>query len=833
MRISLRPSVTAVLIGLALLAQAADAREYRFDPSMLGEAASGADFSLFNEGVQLPGIYTVDILLNGERVDTQDVNFALQREEGRAFLYPCLSVEQLSRYGVRTEDFPALDGTSGCAVLSALPGATYEFRFASQQLQLSVPQIHLRSSGRGLASRELWDDGLPVFLMNYSANGSRTELSSGHQTDSSFVQLSPGINLGAWRLRNQSSWQKQGAEPARWQTGHTYAERGLYALRSTFSVGDRNSSDPVFSSIPFRGVMLASDESMVPYTDRAYAPVVRGIARTQARVEVRQNGYTLYDATVAPGPFALRDLALSGASGGVLEVMVRETDGTVQTFNVPYQTPALALKEGHLNYSLLAGQYRPGERAVEESPLGQASLMYGLPYDLTVYGGIQGAQHYQAGAVGLGISLGDWGATSLDIIGSRAQLRGRDAEDGTAWRLRYSKIVSATNTTLTVAGYRHATPGFATLEQTLNSYDRDGGAGPQWLAREQAKMRSTTSVMVSQTLGQLGSTGLSYSRTDYWHQGGEDTSYGLSYGVGLPGGITATLSQSQTRTTVPSGSRGNERLTSLWLSMPLPGLTGSNMRASYQATTARGRESHSAGLSGNAFDRRMNWDVRQSMVRETETTRSSYGRASWSGTYGQTGVSYSHSSGQRTMAGDVSGGMVLHGEGLTLGQTFGGSVALVSAPGAVGVPVYGMSGVKTDFRGYALHASVMPYQENVVSLDPLGLPDDVDITQTDVRVIPTRGAVVPARFATRAGGRALMSLTRAGGSPVPFGALVNVVGAEGNAGVVGSEGEVYLTGLPASGELRVRWKDGQCIATYALPDSAGVTGVHNLKASCR
>ncbi|WP_369605455.1 FimD/PapC C-terminal domain-containing protein [Enterobacter asburiae] len=78
-----------------------------------------------------------------------------------------------------------------------------------------------------------------------------------------------------------------------------------------------------------------------------------------------------------------------------------------------------------------------------------------------------------------------------------------------------------------------------------------------------------------------------------------------------------------------------------------------------------------------------------------------------------------------------------------------------------------------------------------------------------------------------------MSLTRAGGSPVPFGALVNVVGAEGNAGVVGSEGEVYLTGLPASGELRVRWKDGQCIATYVLPDSAGVTGVHNLKASCR
>lgn len=45
---------------------------------------------------------------------------------------------------------------------------------------------------------------------------------------------------------------------------------------------------------------------MVPYSERQFAPVVRGIARTQARVEVKQNGYTIYNTTVAPGLFALR-----------------------------------------------------------------------------------------------------------------------------------------------------------------------------------------------------------------------------------------------------------------------------------------------------------------------------------------------------------------------------------------------------------------------------------------------------------------------------------------------------------------------------------------------
>lgn len=47
--------------------------------------------------------------------------------------------------------------------------------------------------------------------------------------------------------------------------------------------------------------MLSSDESMVPYNQREFAPVVRGIARTCARIEVRQNGYLIQSQTVAWG----------------------------------------------------------------------------------------------------------------------------------------------------------------------------------------------------------------------------------------------------------------------------------------------------------------------------------------------------------------------------------------------------------------------------------------------------------------------------------------------------------------------------------------------------
>ncbi|MEB7742758.1 fimbria/pilus outer membrane usher protein, partial [Escherichia coli] len=118
---------------------------------------------------------------------------------------------------------------------------------------------------------------------------------------------------------------------------------------------------------------------------REFAPVVRGIARSQARVEVRQNGYLIQSQTVAPGPFALTDLPLTG-SGGDLQVTVRESDGTTQVFTVPFTTPAIALREGYLKYSVTAGQYRSSDDAVEHASLGQATVMYGLPRGLTAFG---------------------------------------------------------------------------------------------------------------------------------------------------------------------------------------------------------------------------------------------------------------------------------------------------------------------------------------------------------------------------------------------------------------------------------------------------------------
>lgn len=427
--------------------------EYRFNPSMVGDGGN-VDVSLFERGGQLPGTYPVDILLNGSRVDSRNVTFSQGEDaNGAPVLVPCLSQETLSHYGVRGEDFLPPSGEEGesdrCFALSDIPGARADFLFSDQVLQLSIPQVYVRPELKGIAPQTLWDDGIPALLMNYQASVTRTSYrnAGGHDNSNAWVQLSPGANLGAWRIRNVTNWQQQGEHGGQWQAVSTRAERGLYDWKSRLTLGEHYTPSDIFDSVPFRGAMLGSDDSMVPGSQYAFAPVVRGVARTQARVEVRQNGYTLYDGVVAPGPFALTDLTPPG-SGGDLEVTVWETDGQAQVFTVPWQTPAIALKEGYLRYNITGGQYRSANGATEKSPFFQTTAMYGLPWGLTAYGGLQTAENYRALTAGMGISLGNWGALSLDMTGGSGRRQNRKAEKGHALKLRYSKQFMSTRTTV-------------------------------------------------------------------------------------------------------------------------------------------------------------------------------------------------------------------------------------------------------------------------------------------------------------------------------------------------------------------------------------------------
>ncbi|WP_366545400.1 fimbria/pilus outer membrane usher protein, partial [Salmonella enterica] len=110
-----------------------------------------------------------------------------------------------------------------------------------------------------------------------------------------------------------------------WDSLYTYAQRNIIALKSQLTFGDSTAPSELFDSVPFRGAQLASDDDMLPDSLRGYAPVVRGIARTNAQVIIKQNGYTIYQSYVSPGAFEITDMYPTGSSGD-LDVTIKEAD---------------------------------------------------------------------------------------------------------------------------------------------------------------------------------------------------------------------------------------------------------------------------------------------------------------------------------------------------------------------------------------------------------------------------------------------------------------------------------------------------------------------------
>ncbi|WP_050130158.1 fimbrial polyadhesin usher MyfC [Yersinia enterocolitica] len=811
------------------------AGSYSFDPTLLTESENKADFSLFEQGGQLPGTYLVDIILGGEKVDSTNVAFhSVKSPTGEYSLQSCLTKEQLSRYGVDVDNYPELlppaknteqgEQADQCVNLAAIPQASEEFEFYTMRLVLNIPQVALRPKDE--IPIERWDDGITAFLLNYMANSSETTYrQNGEQQHSHYIQLYPGFNIGAWRIRNATSWSQSGDTGGKWQSSYIYATRGLYRLKSRVTLGESYTPGDFFDSVPFTGVMLGDDANMLPSNQRDFMPVVRGIARSQARVEVRQNGYLIYSTVVSPGPFELTDM-LPSHSEGDLHVTVLESNGATQQFTVPYTVPAIALRKGRLRYNLMAGRYRPANVDVETTPIAQATVAYGLPWNLAAFVGGQWSPHYQATTAGMGGMLGDYGALSSSITQASSEYRQQQPVKGQAWEVRYNKTLQASDTSFSVVNSQYSTADFSTLSDVLQSYRRHGDSCRDWHSNP---LRNQTSVVVGQSLGQFGYLNLNWSRQNY-RDAPASSSWGIQYSFNT-GDLNWSLDWIQNQ------YRGNQdRLLSLSVSMPLG--HEHNTYAAYRMTSSDNSKDHELSLYGHAFDNRLSWNVRQTERYAQFHSGENSGSLGldWHGSYGDIGGNYYYNPTMRQISANVSGGAVIHRHGLTLGPQINGTAALVEVPGVSGVSTSEDRRLKTDFRGYSIVPSIFPYEEHDILLETTDLPPDAEVTKTDAKVLPTEGAIVRASFSPQIGARALMTITRNNGESIPFGAMASLVNQPANAAIVDEGGKAYLTGLPETGQLLVQWgRDAsqQCRVDYQLASAKkDDSGLYMLSGVC-
>ncbi|AIO46767.1 fimbria/pilus outer membrane usher protein [Burkholderia cenocepacia] len=789
--------------------------QVEFQGGFLNNAGGGIDVTRYSRGnVVRAGKYSPDVYVDGRWIGRFELLF--KSAPGTPDAQPCFDRAQIESIGIDTEQLPqeiptALGQAGVCMRIGeVIPDASVEFDFETQRLNLSIPQAMLRRHARDSVRPDQWSAGAPVAMLGYNANVYNSRVSGVASNTQGYVGLDGGFNFERWHFRHNGSVNVDNGGRTRYEDISTYVQRDLTSWMSQLVIGESYTSGDLFDSTSFRGVRVYTDDRMLPESQRGYAPVVRGVANTNAKVTVVQDGVKLYETTVAPGAFVIDDLYPTGY-GGDLQVSVTEADGSVHSFKVPYAAVPLSLRPGQNRYSFTAGFVR---NLPNTTPFfTQATWQRGFTNLLTGYGGATIAEGYVSAMIG-GVLNTSWGAFGMDVTHAVTSIPRERHYSGQSFRISYAKQIDTTGTNISVAAYRYSTQGFFSLNDAMSARDQSrvfmGSMGTH-------RQRNRASFTLSQRLGSAGGNlNMTASAMTYWNRSGSDVDFTIGYNNSfrrLAYNISATRQRDAwgrsstllyAGVTIPLGSRRPAML-----SLNFNRDTRGSTRASTSLSGSLGRDSN--------FSYGLNVDHEAG----SESTHTSGGaNAMYRGSLAEVSGSVGASADFQQFSLGLRGAVVAHQGGITLSQPLSETFAIVKAPHAEGARVTNMTGVRVGRNGYAVVPFLSPFRMNEITLDPKGLSTDVELKETSQRVAPLAGAVPLLEYKTSYGRSAVIRVYRSNGLPVPFGASV-VDQAGANIGVVGQGGKLFARGLADRGDLFVEWRangdNSLCKVSYALP----------------
>lgn len=751
--------------------------ESYFDPGLLmhgsGIDVSQLDLNDFADNNTLtPGVY--DVVVNVNMIPSGEFNLAFEKQQD-GHVAPVFTVGELKKLGVNTASLPKLRDLSEDTKIenlsSYIADAAITFDVQTLTVNLSVPQIAMVPNFAGYVPPELRDDGVTALVMDYVFNYSNNrQLGKYHQkagtSDSLFSNINAGINMGPWRLRTSYlyNYSKSSGSSSTSDSNfsNTYIYRTINAIKSTLKAGEISTGGNIFDAIPMKGATLKSNPQLDPSSMQGFAPIVEGVANTNATVTVRQNGSVVYQTFVAPGRFIIRDIPASGLAGD-MEVTVEEENGKQTVFTQAYSSLPMMERQGAYNYEISAGRYNGGIAVDSERKnftLGSFSI--GLPHNITTYGGVLVSNGYNSFVGGVGLSLGVLGALSTDITHSDARFSGKSLK-GQSYRIRYSKSLLSTGTSFDLTALRYTSENF----YSFSDYNNAGYAIKDDLAPwTGARQRYSFQTSINQSFDSYGSLSLRASKNTYWGGQNSNTSVGVSYNNNYKG-VSYSLSYMVDRVKSYNNTWPENRVVSFDVSVPLSLLTNSEMAQTMSArygvsVDQHGETRHQAGLTGSAMKSRFSYGIYQNY----DSYNNNYG-GSLNGTYSANNATlsagYSYSDMSRSMNGTLSGGIVAHSDGITLSPNVGDTIAIITAEGAKGASL--SSGAQFDRFGNAIIPQLSSNTANQIAVNVNTLPDDTTFKDTSMMVYPTEGAVIKRKFKTKIGYQAIINLKATGKIP--------------------------------------------------------------------
>ena len=810
----LRPGILGGFMIISSVTFAAEDIQFNTDILDLTDRTN-IDLSQFaRSGFILPGTYPMMLEVNTQTLYEYPIVFLAPENDPKAS-EACLTPYLVSQLGLKKEYEAQLAWwkTAQCLDLGSVPGIAVTGDLSTSTLHVSLPQAYLEYTAPNWDPPSRWDEGVPGLLIDYNFNArSNHRREDGTRSDFS-GNGTIGANAGPWRFR--ADWQSQIEEESsnRKRTiewSRYYAYRALPAIKARLMVGENYLYSDIFDSFRYTGVSLNSDDSQLPPNLRGYAPEVVGVALTNAKVIISQQGRVLYEALVAAGPFRIQNL--NDTVTGSLDVRVEEQDGSVNTFTINSASIPYLTRPGTVRYKLASGRPSNLHEGSDSGVFGTGEFSWGISNGWSLYGGGITEKNYNALAVGVGRDLLAFGAVSLDATHARAHLAD-DTLSGASYKLSYSKTFDEYDSQITFAGYRFSEENYLSMSEYLDAHINGGPIG------------GSKSLYTSTFNKQFRDSGLSfylnYSNQSYWDRA-DSKRWNLSlsryFNVGAVRNVSLSLNFYRNQ------ERG-EQNDGMFLTLSLP-LGGSGTFTS-SVNKAQNKNSYSARFS-DRLDERNSYQISAS-----DTSFSGY--LSHIGDQAEIDVSAGlEQHGTRNFDLSARGGATLtaNGGALHRSSSMGGTRLMLDTAGVADVPVRGHgTPTRSNLFGKAVISDVSSYYRTAASVDLENLPANVEATQSVTQLTLTEGAIGYRTLDVIAGEKAMVVLHMHDGKVPPFGATVRNKKHQ-DTGIVNDEGSVYLSGIQPGEHMTVSW-GGEPRCTLALPSKLPEDGLTStLKLLC-
>ncbi|WP_314340894.1 fimbria/pilus outer membrane usher protein [Acinetobacter guillouiae] len=751
-----------------------------FNAASLFGGQTNVDLSGFtSRNFVAPGQYLVQLSVNNSDA-SNDINVKFDHLDGQKSAVLCLDTALLDRLDLKAEIRESLPNKPCLTMKELDPDAYYDFDHAELKLSLSVPQAIRVERPEGYIDPKLFSNGVNSGFIGYAFNYNRDD-----DRESKYLGLNGGLNLAGWYYRHTGAFESKDSGLGKYYSDQNVLYRDITPMHSRLSLGQFNTTTYRLDNVSIIGAQISSDQDMLPWSYRQYAPVIENFAYTNAVVRIYQNAQKIYERTVPRGAFKINDL---NTGNGDLTVEITETGGEKRTFIVPLQSNQDLIRQGRYNYSVAGGRYRTRTETTNDK-LFQGSFNYGLSNNMTVGAGLNISDGYSSTMAMLALNTRLGGVTSTleftdsDLFGKKYK--------GEKYALNYRYAWISKNFYL-YADYAKYNREYMSLSSHLYQRNRDvltESENENFLYNY--NLKDSVGVSLSKTLAdtRLGNLSLSARKNKYWDDSQDYYQYSLSYGNRWK---KASYNIGLSRTDYTNAER--ERGDSAYFSISVP-LDWRNQKMYANASVQHNEQDQftsNASVAGTAgANNQINFGLG---ISDTENNTMFNANVNYLLPMVNLGSTVSVDSNNTQYSLSAQGAIVGHRHGITPVNSLPETYTIIHAENGAGANVANAWGVKVDRFGNAIYPFNSAYTKNTISLDPKDLPANVTLESNQTDVIPRKYSSQLAEFKANKTSNLLLRIHSAVQQNLPMGSqfkdsdnqVIGVLGA-GNQVIVNQE----------------------------------------------